>query len=156
MPVPPNIAPEDSFVLDVDQDDDGVTIVVEAALRSEHPGFYWPSREGEANAYARLAIHLRGQVEWLDGQRPKVASDVTGEMDYGDLASPCRQVAHSVGRGTASDTLMTPLEHYSDHVSNKRGRDSWPVGDHERLPPTWTPFQTRSSLGTTLAGPCLT
>lgn len=87
MPVPPNIAPEDSFVLDIDQDDDGVTIVVEAALRSEHPGFYWPPRESEANAYARLAIHLQGQVEWLDGRRPKAASDAAGEMDYGDLGS---------------------------------------------------------------------
>jgi hypothetical protein len=85
VPVPPDIAPDDSFVLDVDDNGSGVTLVVEAALRSEHPRFYWPPREGEANAYARLVIRLRGDVEWLDGPRLKVSSEATGERDYGDL-----------------------------------------------------------------------
>ena len=76
----------DSFVIDIEQDDRGLTIVVEAALRTEHPQFYWPPKDGEANSYARLIIHLQGEVEWHDGPRPKPASDATGERDFGDLA----------------------------------------------------------------------
>jgi hypothetical protein len=87
VPVPDDIAPEDSFVLDIEQNEEGITIIVEAALRREHPGFYWPPKEGEQNAYGRFAIHLCGEVDWIDGPLLKRSSDVTGEGDYGDLAS---------------------------------------------------------------------
>lgn len=85
MPVPEDIAPEDSYVLDIQEDDGGVTILVEAALRAAHPQFRWPADDGEVNPYARLAIRLRGEVQWIDGRHPKAAADPPGEEDYGDL-----------------------------------------------------------------------
>jgi hypothetical protein len=76
-----------TFAVDIKEVDDGIVIVVEAALRREHPLFYWPPREGEVNAYAHLTIYLRGEVEWIEGPIPKQASDAGGEMNYGDLGS---------------------------------------------------------------------
>lgn len=49
-------------MLDIEKNDSGVTIVVEAALRTENPEFYWPPKDGEANAYGGLAIHRQGEL----------------------------------------------------------------------------------------------
>lgn len=87
MPPPPDIVPEDSWVLDVQSTDDDLILVVEAALGKTHPNFYWPPVPGEQHAYATIYVRLEGEVEWRRGPLRKKATDATGETDYGDLGS---------------------------------------------------------------------
>jgi hypothetical protein len=87
VPAPEDIVPEDSFVLDLWSDENELTLVVDAALATTHPNFYWPPHPGEQNAYTQLVVRLRGDVRWIRGPLPKRAGDASGKLDYGDLGS---------------------------------------------------------------------
>lgn len=87
VPVPDDIVPEDSFVLDLWSDENELAVLVEAALALTHPSFYWPPRPGEQHAYAQLLVRLRGDVQWRIGPKPKRAVDAFGQPDFGDLGS---------------------------------------------------------------------
>jgi hypothetical protein len=76
----------DSHVLDLGSDEAHVWLTVEAALGQSHPRFYWPPHAGEQNAYAVAHVRLSGLVTWVDGPRPRHASDASGERDYGDAS----------------------------------------------------------------------
>jgi hypothetical protein len=81
---PGDVVLEDSYVLDLGSDSDGVWLLVEAALGRDHPRFYWPPHAGEQHAYARAKLRLRGVAVWTDGPHPPRLSDASGELDYGD------------------------------------------------------------------------
>lgn len=87
MPVPDDIYPDDSWVLDIWSDEHELSLMVEAALAPDHPRFYAPPKTGEAHAYARMVIRLWGQVRREKGPMPPRASDASGGNDFGDLAS---------------------------------------------------------------------
>jgi hypothetical protein len=86
VPVPEDIYPDDSWVLDIWSDERELSLVVEAALAPTHPCFYSPPNAGEAHAYARMLIRLRGHVQWENGPMRRRASDASGEQDFGDLS----------------------------------------------------------------------
>jgi hypothetical protein len=72
-------------VLAVESDGTRVCFTIEACLEQTHPRFYWPPRNGEANAYALLRWCIYGEVHWNEGPLEPKASDATGERDYGTI-----------------------------------------------------------------------
>jgi len=88
--LPPSLGPErialqDSCVLRIDVKETSVCFTIDAALERDHPAFYWPPKTGEANAYALLKWCLHGGVHWIEGPLAPMASDATGERDFGNI-----------------------------------------------------------------------
>lgn len=75
----------DSFVVEVASTGSEVCFLIEAALEREHPLFYWPPKQGEANAYAVLWWCLTGGVRWVEGPNAPGPPGPDGQRDYGSI-----------------------------------------------------------------------
>lgn len=85
---PDGIYLADSFVLGIETGPASVCFELEAVLERDHPAFYWPPKQGERHAYARICWCLRGAVTWQTGPvLDTPVQDPSGVPDYGNIDS---------------------------------------------------------------------